>query len=97
MYTDWSGWFKTYRLGVLFLLEVDVAHVDAQPSGVRVLLVAHDQRVAVDRLLVHAIAFVARSQCEADGVRELEVDLVEKENCVSSIILPTRQSLQKNQ
>ena len=39
------------RARVLVLLVVDVAHVDAQPAALRVLLVLDDDRVGVERLV----------------------------------------------
>tara|TARA_B110000971_G_C19778936_1_gene394379 strand:+ start:169 stop:702 length:534 start_codon:yes stop_codon:yes gene_type:complete len=63
-------------LGELLLTVVDVAHVDAQPAALRILLVLHDNRVRVQSFLVHAVLLVNVSQVEPNGVREVNVDLV---------------------
>ena len=54
------------RARVLLLLVVDVAHVDAQPAALRVLLVLDDDRVGVERLGVHSARVVLVGEIEAD-------------------------------
>eukprot|EP00962_Isochrysis_galbana_P035659 scaffold12233_cov129-Isochrysis_galbana.AAC.5 len=64
------------RGGILALLVVDVAHVDPQPTRLRVLLVLDDERVGVERLAVEPVCVVLVGQVETDRVGQINVDLL---------------------
>mmetsp|Transcript_26618 Transcript_26618/g.79091 ORF Transcript_26618/g.79091 Transcript_26618/m.79091 type:complete len:660 (-) Transcript_26618:203-2182(-) len=66
------------RGAVPLLLEVDVAHVDAKPPAVGVLLVLHQHGEVVERLLVVLVGMEAARQVELHRVREVDVDLLAK-------------------
>jgi ureidoglycolate hydrolase len=56
------------HLWVFLILVVYIAHVDPQPSALRVLLVFHNQGVCVQRLRVHFVQVVLQKNYYLSGV-----------------------------
>jgi hypothetical protein len=69
----------------LLLLEVDIAHVHSQSTGLRVLLVLQDDCVRVERLLMESVCVVHVGQVVEDVESQINVYLIEGSSVLSQL------------
>ena len=67
------------------MLEVDVAHVDSEATGLGILLVFEDDGVGVQGLLVEAVGVVHIGQVVEDVEGEVDVHLVKSASVLSQL------------
>mmetsp|Transcript_1338 Transcript_1338/g.3775 ORF Transcript_1338/g.3775 Transcript_1338/m.3775 type:complete len:275 (+) Transcript_1338:1463-2287(+) len=70
-------------VGVLLLLEVDVAHVNTQAAALMVLLVLDNHRVRLESLHIEPVGVVLVGEVEEDRIGQVDVDLVREPRLVA--------------